>query len=195
MTLEEKLEHLQALSIEEARAEGNAIIDNYRKALEKVLEDHKAEALKQSEIRVKTESVNAKQQVNQAMAKAQLDLKRKQSRIQQELKEKIFDEVENMVKEFMKTDEYEDYLIKCIRKDVKFAGDDNIVIYINPSDENRRSDLQDATRALLRISNEDFIGGVRAIIKSRNILIDNSFKTLLANEFNKFMFLGGDGIA
>ena len=43
MTLEEKLSHLQASSMEEARAEGNAIIDNYREALEKVLKDHKEE--------------------------------------------------------------------------------------------------------------------------------------------------------
>jgi F0F1-type ATP synthase membrane subunit b/b' len=41
LTLEEKIEHLQAVSMEEARAEGNAIIDNYRAALEKVLEDIK----------------------------------------------------------------------------------------------------------------------------------------------------------
>ena len=49
MTLEEKLSHLQASSMEEARAEGNAIIDNYREALEKVLKDHKEEMRWQSE--------------------------------------------------------------------------------------------------------------------------------------------------
>ena len=43
MTLEEKIAHLQASSMEEARAEGNAIIDNYRDALENVLKDHKEE--------------------------------------------------------------------------------------------------------------------------------------------------------
>ena len=81
MTLEEKIEHLQAVSMEEARAEGNAIIDNYRAALEKVLEDHKEEALLQSETRIKGETVNARQQLNQATAKAQLELKRKQGKI------------------------------------------------------------------------------------------------------------------
>ena len=43
MTLEEKLSHLQASSMEAARSEGNAIIDNYRDALEKVFKDHKEE--------------------------------------------------------------------------------------------------------------------------------------------------------
>lgn len=45
------------------------------------------------------------------------------------------------------------------------------------------------------MSTEDFIGGVRAVIRSRNILMDHSFKTQLRDEYDKFLFLGGDGIA
>ena len=181
MTLEEKIAHLQSTSMEQARAEGNAIIDSHREALEKVFEDHKAEALRQSETRIKAETTNAKLSLNQATAKSQLEIKRRQGKVQQELKDKIFEEA--------------DFLVKCIRQAVKYAGEDPVVIYINPSDEKKRSDLEDATRVRLTISAEDFIGGVRAVIRSRNILIDNSFKTQLRNEYDKFMFLGGDGIA
>ena len=92
----------------------------------------------------------------------------------------------------MKTEAYNDFLVRCIRQAVDFAGEDPVVIYINPSDERKRSDLEDATRVRLTISAEDFIGGVRAVIRSRNILIDNSFKTQLRNEYDKFMFAGGD---
>ena len=35
--------------MEQARAEGNAIIDSHQEALDKVFEDHKAEALRKSE--------------------------------------------------------------------------------------------------------------------------------------------------
>lgn len=195
MTLEEKIEHLQAVSMAEARAEGNAIIDNYRAALEKVLKDHKEEALLQSQTRIKAETVNARQQLNQAAAKAQLELKRKQGKIQLELKDKIFEEVADLINDYMKTEAYEDFLIKCIRKAVEFADGEQMTIYINPSDEQRRSDLEDAAGARLTISSEDFIGGVRAVIRGRNILIDNSFKTQLRNEYDRFLFSGGDGIA
>ena len=58
-----------------------------------------------------------------------------------------------------------------------------------------RSDLEGATRVHLTISAEDFRGGVRAVIRSRNILIDNSFSTQLKEQYDKFVFLGGDGIA
>ena len=109
--------------------------------------------------------------------------------------DKIFEEVMGLVNDYMKTEAYGDFLIKCIQQAVHFAGRDPVTLYINPSDESKRSDLEDATGVHLTISAEDFIGGVRAVIRSRNILIDNSFKTQLRNEYDKFIFLGGDGNA
>ena len=195
MTLEEKIAHLQTSSMEQARAEGNAIIDAHKEALEKVFEDHRAEALRQSETRIKAETTNARLSLNQAAAKSQLEIKRRQGKVQQELKDKIFEEVMGLVNDYMKTEAYGDFLVKCIRQAMHFAGQDPVTIYINPSDEAKRSDLEDATGVHLTISAEDFIGGVRAVIRSRNILIDNSFRTQLRNEYDKFIFLGGDGNA
>ena len=195
MTVEEKIAHLQTTSMEQARAEGNAIIDSHREALEKVLEDHKAEALRQSETRIKAETTNARLSLNQAAAKSQLEIKRRQGKVQQELKDKIFEEVMGLVNDYMKTEAYGDFLVRCIRQAVHFAGQDPVTIYLNPSDEAKRADLEDATGVHLTISAEDFIGGVRAVIRSRNILIDNSFRTQLRNEYDKFIFLGGDGNA
>ena len=188
MTLEEKIAHLQTTSMEQARLEGNVIIDTHQAALEKVFEDHKAEATRQSETRIKAEAANAKLSLNQALAKSQLEIKRRQSKVQQELKDKIFEEADALIDEFMKTEAYDDFLIKCIRKAVAFAGNDELTIYINPTDEKKRS-------VHLTISAEDFRGGVRAVIRSRNILIDNSFSTQLKEQYDKFVFLGGDGIA
>ena len=67
MTLEEKIAHLQTTSMEQARLEGNVIIDTHQAALEKVFEDHKAEATRQSETRIKAEAANAKLSLNQAL--------------------------------------------------------------------------------------------------------------------------------
>lgn len=195
MTLEEKIAHLKSASMEEARAEGNAIIDNYKEALEKVLEDHKEEALRQSETRIKAETQNARQQLNKAMSRSQVELKRTYGKVMLSLKDKVFGEVMELMNDFMKTEAYDDYLIKCIRRAVIFAAGDSMVIYVNPSDEERINDLEDACAARLTVSAQDFTGGIRAVIKSRNILIDNSFSTALGNEYGKFVFTGGDGVA
>ena len=44
MTLEEKIAHLQETVMTEARSEGNAIIDNHKKALESLFCDRKRES-------------------------------------------------------------------------------------------------------------------------------------------------------
>ena len=194
MTLEEKLAHLQATSMEEARAEGNAIIDNHRDALEKLLKDHKEEMRWQAETRVKAEQSNARHMLNQAAARTQLELKRKTGKIQVELKDKIFEEAHALAQDFMKTDAYKDYMVKSIRKAISFASGEEMTIYINPTDEGLCAGLEEATGTRLTVSSEDFIGGTRAVLRERNILIDNSFKTLLRNEYDNFLF-GGGGIA
>ena len=194
MTLEEKIAHIQSVSMEEARAEGNEIISAYKTALEKVFEDHKKEAVRQSQTRVRAESTNARQQKNQAMAKAQLDLKRQQGKVQQELKEKIFAEVAELVRDFMKTPDYDAFLVKCIQSALEFASGEEMTIYINPSDRNKKEKLEEKTGAVLTVSAEDFMGGVRAVLRGRNILIDHSFKSSLENEYDQFIFSGGDDI-
>lgn len=194
MTLEEKIEHLKTTSMEQARAEGNVIIDTHRAGLEKVLEDHKAEAVRQAETRIKAETTNAKLALNQAAAKSQLEIKRRQGKIQQDLKDKVFQEATELTLSYMKTEAYDTFLVKCIRHALQFAGKEEVTIYINPSDKQKLTALEEHTGAHLTVSNEDFIGGIRAVIRSRNILIDNSFMTQLKDQYDKFLFKGGDGI-
>lgn len=194
MTLEEKIAHLQTSSMEQARAEGNAIIDAHREMLEKELADYKKEAMHQSKLRIMEEKTKAKLALNQTRAKYQLEQKRRRGKVQQELKDKIFDEVRQMVGEYMKTKAYDEFLVKCIRQAEKYAGDNLVTVYINASDKEKREKLEEITGVSLTISAEDFIGGVRAVIHSRNILIDHSFLTQLRDEYEKFL-LGGDGVA
>ena len=47
MTLEEKISHLQTAAMEEARAEGNAIMKQHEAALENIFEQHRIEAIRQ----------------------------------------------------------------------------------------------------------------------------------------------------
>lgn len=194
MTLEEKMIHLQTSSMEQARAEGNLIIDSHREALEKVLADHKREAIHQSKLRIMEEKTKAKLELNQARAKFQLEQRRRRGKVQQELKDKLFEEVQRLLYDYMQTEEYDEFLAKCIRQAEDFAGDDLVVIYINASDAAKQEQLEKQTGVSLTVSAEEFIGGVRAVIHSRNILIDHSFRTQLRDMYETFLFLGGDSI-
>lgn len=194
MTLDEKIAHLQAASMAEARAEGNSIIDSYRDALEKVFQEHKEEMIQQSELRIRSEKINTRQQLSQAAAKAQLELKRQYGKVAQELKDQVFEEAGVLVQEYMKTNEYIDFMAACIRKALAFANGEPVTIYINPTDVSHKDALEAETGTSLTVSKEDFVGGIRCVIRGRNVLIDNSFKTQLRNEYDNFMFRGGEGI-
>ena len=194
MTLEEKISHLQTAAMEEARAEGNAIMKQHEAALENIFEQHRIEAIRQSETRVKAEGVTAVQQLNMAMSEAQLQLKRDLSKTQKELKKKLFSEVEEMLQEFMQTEEYKRVLVQYIVKSAKYANGEAVTIYINPTDADKKEYLEEHTGMTLTVSKEDFIGGVRAVIHERNILIDNAFKGALENEYHNFVFRGGAGV-
>lgn len=194
MTLEQKIEHLKDAAMQEARAEGNAIMKQHEDALEGVFEQHRAEALRQSETRIKAEGINASQQLNMAMSKAQLELKRELSKTQKELKKELFLEVDEKVQEYMKTEDYKHLLVAYIEKAARFAGGEAMTIYINPTDADKKEYLEEHTGMTLTISKEDFIGGVCAVIHERNILIDRAFKGAIDNEYHKFVFKGGAGV-
>ena len=61
------------------------------------------------------------------------------------------------------------------------------------ADELLKDYLEEYTGLKLTVSKENFIGGVRAIISGRNILIDYSFKGSLDTARRKFLFEGGTG--
>ena len=134
MTVEEKISHIREAAMEEARARGNEIIDQHQKALEGVFKTHKQEAVMQADTRIKTETASARQQLNTVTSKGQLKLRRQLSRVQNELKNKLFEEVREMAEEYMKTEAYKELLVSYIAKAARFADGNPLTIYINSSD-------------------------------------------------------------
>ncbi|MFR9100235.1 MAG: V-type ATP synthase subunit E [Anaerostipes hadrus] len=191
VTVEEKISHIREAAMEEARARGNEIIDQHQKALESVFKTHKQEAVMQADTRIKTETASARQLLNTATSKGQLKLRRQLSRVQNELKNKLFEEVREMTDEYMKTEEYKELLVSCIAKAARFADGNPLTIYINSSDQDKKEFLEKRTGMTVTVSEEDFIGGIRSVIPGRNILIDHSFSGALEKEYEEFTFKGG----
>ena len=196
MTIDERVAHLQEAAMEEARAKANAIVKQHEQTLTNVLNQHKGEANRQSDVRIKAETVSARQQQNMAVSKAQLELKREYGKRQKELKQELFQEVLKELQEFMKTDEYKELLVAYIEKAARFTNGEDLKIGVAPP--RKRADkkewLEERTGMTLTVSKENFVGGVRAVVKGRNVLIDHAYKGALEEEFQDFMFRGGTGI-
>ena len=107
--------------MQEARSKGNAIVEQHKKALTHVFEQHKAEALIQADTRIKAEKPSVKQQLGMANSKAALELKRELGAAQKRLKKQLFKEVEEKLSAYMKTEKYQDLLVKYIEKAVAYS--------------------------------------------------------------------------
>ena len=166
MTTEEKLQHFQASAMEDARQQSRQMLDDYTKALEKELEEHKQDKLRQAKLQIEMQTADLERNKNKELSREQLHIKRKLTRQQSALTDKLFVEIGREAKEFAKEDE--------------------IIIYIDPSDSSRLAGLEMATGVGLTISQYSFLGGTRAVIPSKNILIDNSFQTKLAEAKEAF---------
>ena len=167
MTIDEKLSHFYDITVEEAHEKAAAILDEHKAALEKMAEE------------------------NKALSAEQLTIKRDWTRKQNELKEKIFSEVKGLLESFTKTPEYENYLTAKIKEALDFAGNDEITIYLSPEDSSFAEKLQQTTGAAILLSKDSFLGGIRATIPHKNILIDHSFAGNFEAAYKEFKFDGG----
>ncbi len=191
MTTEEKLKHFYAVSMDSAREEARKALSEYRENLEKEFQEHKALKQEAAQHQFKIESENAARQINKALSAEHLHIKREISKKQQELREKLFGEVREMLEAFTRTEAYVQWNADQIREALKIAGTDQVQIYLTPSDGPLLERLSKETGAALLISDTPFLGGIRAVIPGKNILIDNTLLTLFEAEKENFNFDGG----
>ena len=191
MTIDEKLQHFYEVSVEEAKEDAAKAIQEHRESLSQMLADHKAARRQSAEAEVKAEAEHVRREINKALAAEQITLKRGWSRKQEELKETLFVEVKQKAQAFMETPEYMDYLCKQIQEVKSFAGEDEIQISLSSGDSSKLEALSQKTGAELTVSSDDFIGGIRAAIPQKNIMIDNSFLEGLESMRKEFKFDGG----
>jgi vacuolar-type H+-ATPase subunit E/Vma4 len=186
MTLDEKLNHFYDSVIESATKQNIEIVEEYKKTLQKNFEERKEAALRKAEANYRIASENIIRERNRKLSAESMEIRRKVLEKTAEVSERIFTDVRKKLDEYMKTSDYDELLCAQITKAKSFAQVDDITIYINPTDEQKIPYLEEKTGATLTVSDRDFIGGIRAVIPSRSILIDNSFMTKLTEAESSF---------
>ena len=191
MTIDEKLSHFYDVTIEDAQAKAAGILEEHRKALAQMTEKHKADSQENAQVQIKAETANARREINKALSAEQLTIKSDWTKKQKELKEKLFAEVKTQLENFRNTPDYPAYLENKIKEALDFAEQDKINIYLSPEDSALLPDLVERTKAFITVSAEDFLGGIKATIPHKNILIDHSFAGNFQAVYKEFKFDGG----
>lgn len=191
MTTEEKLQHFTMYAMEDAREKSDSMLREYTEALEKIFREHQEAKRRQEDLEIRTETERLVRENNKQFSEAQIEIRRTLSRQQEELKNKLFVEVKDMLARYAETREYHQMLVKQLREAVKFAGGEEVILYIDPSDAHNKYSIETEVGAPVTVSSYSFLGGTRAVLPGRNILIDNSFETRLADARERFRLKGG----
>jgi len=188
LTTEEKLQHFLGFCMEDARTRSAKMLDEYTAALEQTFLEHQEDAKRRAAHQVALESERIEREINKKLSLEQIGMKRVFGKKQDELKDKLFSELRDKLATFMGTPEYTKLLEKQIREAKALAGKEFITIYIDPADEEKINELAISGGSDIQVSEYSFLGGTRAVIPSRHILIDNSFQTKLAEAKHDFRF-------
>lgn len=186
MTLDEKLEHFYSSVIDSATKQNIEIVEDYKKSLQKNYEERKEAALRKAEANYRMASDNIIRERNRRLSAETMEIRRKVLERTAEITDEVFNDVRKKIVEYMNTPAYDELLCTQIKNASVFAKGDTITVYINPSDAEKKSSLEEKTGVTLTISDRDFIGGIRAVIPSHSILIDNSFLTKLEEARSTF---------
>ena len=186
MTIEENMEHFRAISLESATSQSSESLSSYKQSLDEELEFHKESATalaKERELGLKRQ-VNA--ELKKQLSSAQMVIKKDVTKKQAEIKAKVFDAVREKISDFRKSPEYVEYLKNQIASIVETYGNYDITIYVDPDDAGLIDELKKGVDSRIEVFSKEFLGGTRTIVPEKNILVDNSFKTRLADEQEQF---------
>lgn len=186
MTTEEKIRYFMDSSIEDTSAKSDRILSQYKQSLDEEFERYKISAAKEGEFLKKSKINSAKQQLRKAFAKEQMEIKRKITDKQNQIKANIFASVSAKIEEYRKIPEYVESLKNQINKISSDFAESDIVFYISTEDASLIDELKESTNVNITISEVSFTGGIKAVIPSRNMLIDLSFKTKLMEADEQF---------
>lgn len=188
MELTKKLNMFYASAIEVANRQSSNDLKEFTLSMDKMMEEYKKNKMDEMESRYRVEEEKLKREENRQISQAVTELKRNLNLHQQEKKKALFTEVQEKLAHFRESEDYETYLIAKIKMARKFARKEKLIVYLDPADAGKKEHLEQETGCALCVSETDFGGGIRAEVRSKNVLIDESFQTRLRQEWDAYAF-------
>lgn len=143
MQIKEKLEVFQKFTINVANSESTALVQEYQEACEKELEEFQRNRQTEMEHKFQMEEIKIRRQFKRKVSEEVIRQKRLWDNCKREWKEKLMEQVRVLLEEYQNTEGYQDYLIAKIKMAKEVAGKEDVVIYINPSDVEKKKNWKD----------------------------------------------------
>ncbi|MDD6057319.1 MAG: V-type ATP synthase subunit E [Clostridiales bacterium] len=138
--------------------------------------------------RVRIAKSRMEKEENRAVSEQLLQWKKAYHDRQEEKKDELFAMVKKRLEEYRKSTEYESFLVKKLEEAKKYAKEDSLTIFLDPEDMWRQKELADKTGCVITICEDTFGGGIRGVVKQRNLFLDETFDRKLREERERFSF-------
>ncbi len=188
MEIKEKLELFHEAVLQAAGEQSESLLEEYKKSYKENLDAYELQKQKEQETGERIEEAKLRKEWNRQVSEQALLLKKEYHEFTEQKKELLFEKVIELLEEYRKTDAYKESLVRAIGKAKKFAREETVIIYLNQTEAAWKEELEQKTSCELTISTMEFMGGIRAVIRSKNILIDESFATKLEQERENYSF-------
>lgn len=188
MDLEDKFAYFETQVNQQAQDIIDEQVNQYRATLQKNYDEFVKNTNQEFDAKFVNAKKDMRKELNKNISQSQIHLQRDLYLQEEKLKKTLFAEFNDAIQNYMQTDEYRNQLVVMINnlKDYAEKNREELVVYINHSDQGMLETLFEETNANIQISDREFLGGVRGVLKDRQVLIDYSFSTLLANVEDSF---------
>lgn len=188
MDLEDKFAYFETQVNQQAQDIIDEQVNQYRTTLQKDYDEFVKNTNQEFDAKFVNAKKDMRKELNKNISQSQIHLQRDLYLQEEKLKKTLFAEFNDAIQNYMQTDEYRNQLVVMINnlKDYAEKNREELVVYINHSDQGMIETLFEETNANIQISDREFLGGVRGVLKDRQVLIDYSFSTLLANVEDSF---------
>lgn len=188
MELKEKLDGFYRAAMGAAEEQSHTMLDKYRKEYEGKIAEYRQAKERERQTRETVAKEHVRREINRRLSEEMLRLKKEYHSVQEDKKAELFALAEKKLSDFRATEAYRQLLAKRIQKAIAFAQGEALRIYIDPADEGFLQELERECGCELLVSGYPFGGGMRAVIPSKNVLIDESFDSRLSEEKENFSF-------
>lgn len=188
MDLEDKFAYFETQVNQQAQDIIDEQVNQYRATLQKDYDEFVKNTKQEFDAKFVNAKKDMRKELNKNISQSQIHLQRDLYLQGEKLKKTLFADFNDAIQNYMQTDEYRNQLVVMINnlKDYAEKNREELVVYINHSDQGMIETLFEETNANIQISDREFLGGVRGVLKDRQVLIDYSFSTLLANVEDSF---------
>lgn len=186
MELNEKIDYFNQEVKLQVKEHVDEQVDQYRQNLEADFNEFIQKTDQDFDEQLQANKQAVHKEYNKEISELQIKQQRELYLSENKVKEALFKEFEAAIQTYKESPAYLDQLKEVVKNILDFAQGEKCDIYLDQSDANLQAELKEAVQHDITLSDRDFTGGIRGVMRERNILLDYSFSTLLNLEDENF---------